>query len=464
MAAGCSGTDDGPTLPNVAPVAAPRSTRVRWAAYGLGACAAIAIGAGLGTYVGARHQGRDPRLDQAFTLAQRGEDDKALQILAAYLAEHRDDPDAQTLALLATWWQGALIDDVERRATELPLRPEQRAMVQGIDLITHRRDAEAIAFLDAAARETPNAVEIVYSLGEAQWHGQHLDEGATTLERAFAIDARWEMALHHVVEYRLSRGDGARLSPIADRLRAGDPAAASALDCEIAISERAYPRAIAAARAGLARTEIPELYICLAHAQALSGDLDGGMATAKTAFDLWPLATGDGGGFAQYAEFFLYRGQLDAYLELMRGKPSTQRAIALLHLRPTAPVDEPQPAWPGKRMAPLGAATWILQQHVHGIDASGVYASYPEPEVRAWGLALAAEARGDRAGAIASLRESLAVPQKGDIRMLVSHHLAHLLHDSGDAAGAAAACEEVIAPRYYVNYRAVLLPDCLAWR
>ena len=339
-------------------------------------------------------------------------------------------------------------------------------MVEGIDLIAHRRDAEAIAFLGQAARETPNAVEIVYTLGEAQWHGQHLEEGATTLERAFAIDPRWEMALHHVDEYRLSRGEGARLQPIADRLRAEDPAAAAALDCRIAISDRDYPRAVAGARAALGRAElpkIPELYICLAHAQALTGDLDGGMATAKTAFDLWPLATGDQGGFVQYAEFFLYRNQLDAYLELMRGKASSQRAIALLLWRPTAPVDEPQPAWPGKRMAPLGAATWILQQHVHGVDASAVYTSYPEPEVRDWGLALAAEARGDRTAAISLLRESLAVPQKGDVRMLVAHHLAHVLHDAGDAAGAAEACRDVIAPRLYVNYRAVLLPDCLAW-
>ena len=450
----------------LAELAEPRGPRARWLAWALAVCAAIALGTGLGLCVRAPREAPDRRVDEAFVLAQRGENDKALQILADYLAQHKDDPDAQTIALLATWWQGTLIDDVKRRATELPLRPAQRAMIEGIDLITHRRDAEAIAYLTQAARETPNAVEIVYALGEAQWHGQHLEEGATTLEHAFAIDPRWEMALHHVEEYRLSRGEGARLQPIADRLRAGDPAAAAALDCGIAISERAYTRAVTGAQAALARADlprIPELYICLARAQALAGDLDGGMATAKIAFDLWPLAVGDHGGFVQYAEFLLYRRQLDAYLELMRGKSSSQRAIALLLWRPTAPVDEPQPEWPDKRMAPLGAATWILQQYVHRVDASQVVASYPEPEVRDWGLALEAEARGDRTGAIALLRESLAVPQKGDIRMLVSHHLASLLHDAGDDAGASAACEAVIAPRFYVNYRAVLLPDCVAW-
>lgn len=112
-------------------------------------------------------------------------------------------------------------------------------------------------------------------------------------------------------------------------------------------------------------------------------------------------------------------------------------------------------------MAPLGAATWMLQQHVHGVDASAVTSTYPEPEVRAWGFALAAEARGNRDVAIAHLREALLVPAKGDIRMLVAHRLATLLRQTGDTQGAAAACEEVVKPRFYVNYRAVLLPDCL---
>ncbi|MGE5180659.1 MAG: tetratricopeptide repeat protein, partial [Acidobacteriota bacterium] len=375
-------------------------------------------------------------------------------------------PDAQTINFLATWWQGGAMEELAHRITELPLKPAQRAMIGGIDLITHRRDAEAIAFLDNAAKDTPGAVEIEYALGEAMWHGQQLEAGATMLGKAFALDPRWEMALHHVIEYRLSRGEADTLAPIAEQLRRADPPAAAALDCDIAIGDRDYQRAVALAKFALARPDldkIPELYICLAQAQALVGDFDGGMATAKTAFELWPVETADRGGFAQYAEFFLYRGQLDAYLDLTRGRPSSQRALALLLERPSAPVDVPQPEWPAKRMAPLGAATWLLQQHARGVDASSVYASYPEPEIRAWGTALAAEAHGDRAAAIAALREALAVPAKGDIRMLAAHRLAHLLRDSGDDAGAAAACDEVIRPRFYVDYRAVLLPDCIAW-
>jgi tetratricopeptide (TPR) repeat protein len=432
-----------------------------------GAALAIIGGSVAGYLVGRdKTPARDPRVAKAFALAQRGENDKALQILADYLATHKDDADAQTTAFLAKWWQGSVLDDAKRRLAELPLRPPQRAMIGGIDLITQRRDPEAIAYLQAAARDTPDAVEIVYTLGEAEWHGGQLEDGANTLAHAFALDPGWEMALHHVEEYRLSRGETALLGPVAAGLRAHDPAAAAVLDCKLAVAERDYPRAVDGARAALARADlekVPELYICLAQAQALAGDLVAGEATAKTAFELWPVEAADRGGFAQYAEFLLYRGDLDGYLALVRGKKTSQRAIALLYLRPTDPVDEPEPAWPGARMAPLGAATWMLQQHVHGADASRVVASYPEPEVRAWGLALEAEKRGDRDGAIAHLREALAAPAKGDIRMLVAHRLAKLLHEAGDTAGAVAACDDVIRPRLYVNYRAVLLPDCIAW-
>ena len=253
------------------------------------------------------------------------------------------------------------------------------------------------------------------------------------------------------------------MEPIAAKLRTVDEPAAAAMDCDIAIGKRDYAHAVEIAKAALVHDKIPELHVCMAQAQALVGDIAGGEATAKTAFQLWPVESQDRGGFAQYSEFFLYRGQLDAYLDLTRGRPSSQRALTILLRRPELPVDVPKPEWPAKRMAPLGAATWLLQQHVHHVDASAVYTTYPEPEIRAWGAALAADAKGDRPAAIAALRQALEVPAKGDVRMLVAHQLAQLLHDAGDAAGAAAACDEVIRPHFYIDYRAVLLPDCLAW-
>ena len=419
-----------------------------------------------GYVVGRPGPTHDSRPERAFLLAQRGENDKALQILADYLPRHPEDSDAQTIAFLATWWQGGTMDEAERRVARLEMRPAQRALVQGVSLIAQRRDAEAIAFLRNTAHEMPNSVEVEYALGEAMWHGQQLEDGAATLAHAFTLDPRWEMALHHVREYRLSRSESALLEPTVEKLRGVDAPSAAALDCELAISMRDYPRARDVARTALDRADldkIPELYLCLAQAQALVGDYDGGAATAKIAFELWPVETADRGAFAQYAEFSLYRNELDAYLDLTRGRPSSQRALALLLWRPSAPVDVPQPSWPAKRMAPLGAATWLLQQHLHGADTSNVYTSYPEPEVRLWGSALAAESHGDRDAAIAALRTALTVPAKGDMRMLVAHHLAQLLHDAGDAAGAAAACDEVLRPRFYFDYRALLLRDCERW-
>ncbi len=438
----------------------------RWLAIAIAACVLTVAGTAAGVIALVHRRHVDPRVEKAFALAQRGENEKALQVLAGYLVEHPDDVDAWTIDYLAGWWQGMIIDDIAAKANALPLRPAQRAMIGGIDLIGRRRETEAIAFLEGALRETPDAVEILYALGEAQWHGGHLADGVATLERAFTIDPRWQMALHHVEEFRLGSGAADKLVPIAERLRAVDPASAAALDCKIAVGRRDYAGAASAAKAALSRGDIekiPELYICLAQAQAVLGDLDGGEATAKTAFELWPIDYREWGGFAQYAEFFLYRGKLDDYLALAGEKASRQRTIALLFLRPGAPTKETPPNGPGMREPPLGAATWLLQQQQAGHDEVEVYASYPEPEVRAWGAALAAEAKGDTQAAIARLREGLAAPQKGDIRMLLAHRLAKLLHATGDVAGAKAACEEVLAPRLYINYRAVLLPDCKQW-
>ena len=115
------------------------------------------------------------------------------------------------------------------------------------------------------------------------------------------------------------------------------------------------------------------------------------------------------------------------------------------------------------RAPPLDTASLILVQHVLGRDPLVLYDSDPQPEVRSFGKALAAELRGDTAAAIIEYRKSLAAPAKGDLRMLISYELARVLHATGDAAGAAAACSEVIAPRLYLPYRAVLLPDCVLW-
>jgi serine/threonine protein kinase len=407
---------------------------------------------------------QDPRLATAFTLAQRGENEKALGVIAEYIAEHPDDSGARTLQYLASWWANGTRDPHIDELLGRPLAPAQRAMISGIDLITQRRESEAIAYLMNADAEHPGHVEILYALGEAEFHGQQLADGVATLERAFHLDPRWEVALHHVIELRLSRGEGAQLVPIADQLRAHDPAAAATLDCQIAISDHRYAEAAESAEHALASVEqIPELYICRAQAQTLAGDLEGARTTAKHAFQLWPIDYREWGGFAAYAETFLYRGQLDEYLDFVRGKPSGQRGLTLALWRPSPDQPVTAPTGPGMRMPPIGVAEWILIEATRGVDEVATYASYPEPELRGYGAGLWAEKRGNLPAAITAYRAALAVPARGDLHMLLSHHLARALYASGDRAGAAAACADVIAPRVYEGYRAALMPDCMLW-
>jgi tetratricopeptide (TPR) repeat protein len=269
------------------------------------------------------------------------------------------------------------------------------------------------------------------------------------------------MALHHVAEFRLTRGEAAKLVPIAERMRPLDPAAAAALDCKIAVGERRYADAAAVARKNV--TPIAENFICLAQAQALAGDLDAGMATAKQAMDLTPIDLREFGGFSLYAEFFLYRGRVKEYLDLLRGKPSRQRSLTVMSWMLDTNVGDTSPIGTGMRMPPIGAATWIILNHIKGIDVIDVYRDYPEAEVKHYGYGLWAETRGDTAKAIEHYEAGLAVPSKGDMRMLFGHHLARVLYKQGDPIRAKAACMEVIAPRLYQGYRALLLPDCLVW-
>jgi tetratricopeptide (TPR) repeat protein len=435
-----------------------RARRMPWVAIGLVVLAGIG-GASVLVLRKDRHAA-DPRPAQAFTLAQRGEHEGASDLLEGYLAEHPEDGDALATKFLADWWQTGLVEQNMQRTVDAKLRPEARAMIHGVELITQRRENEAAAYLARADKEHPNSAEILYALGEAQWHGQHYEEAATTLERAFTLDPRWQMALHHVIEFRASRGEAARLVPLAQRLRPLDPASASALDCKIAIAERRY---VDATKIAVPAQPIAENHICLAQAQILAGQLDAAMTTAKRAMELTPIDLREFGGFSLYAELFLYRGRFAEYLDLLRNKPSRQRSLAVMLWKHDPNVGQTTPVGTGMRMPPLGAAAWIILNHLKGVDVIDVYRDYPEAEVQDFGFGLWAESRGELDVAIDRYRKGLAAPAKGDLRMLLGHHLARVLHQRGDAKGVAEACSEVITPRVYQGYRALLLPDCLLW-
>ena len=205
------------------------------------------------------------------------------------------------------------------------------------------------------------------------------------------------------------------------------------------------------------------LYICLAQAQILAGDFTNAITTAKQAMELSPIDLREFGGFSIYAELCLYEGRFDEYLDLIRSKPSRQATLSRLLWKKDLTVEHTAPDGIGMRLPPLGAAVWLIWQNLLGNDPVETYRNYPETEIRHFGFGLWAESRGDIELAIDHYRKGLAVPSKGDLRMMFGHHLARVLTSKGDRAGATEACQEVIAPRMYQVYRALLLPDCLVW-
>ncbi|MGE5185102.1 MAG: tetratricopeptide repeat protein [Acidobacteriota bacterium] len=169
----------------------------RWIAIAIAAMALTVIGTIAGVIALYHHPRVDPRLAEAFALAQRGDEDRALQLARAHLADHPDDPDALVIAFLADWWKSGVVDELAPRLDRVPLSAAQRAMIHGLELIAQHREADAIAALEAARKASGDAVEILYALGEAQWAaGQH-DLARATLDQAFARDRRWQMALRH---------------------------------------------------------------------------------------------------------------------------------------------------------------------------------------------------------------------------------------------------------------------------
>ncbi len=405
----------------------------------------------------------DPRKRELFALSQKGEHQKAELLWRQYVGAHPDDPDAWMMLLLTSWWsQGRLeepIPDIEK------LRPVQRDMLHGIALVATRRESQAIAYLEDAEHRYPRSVEIKYALGEARWHGQQIELGVQTLERAFAMDPRWQLALHHVFEYRLSRGETEALRPFVGKLQLLDPAQAATLDCEIAIGERRYDVAQEAARAAIG-TLPPHsnIYACLMQAQILAGDLDGAAETAKQATAKAPIDLREFGVRTITAELLLYRGKLVDYLAALPDSADRQRRITLALWRPTRDLsDELVQTADMLRGQPIVPASQNLVEHALGRDPTNIYEYAFEAELRAYGRGLAAELHGDLANAAAEFRRAIAAPAKGDVRLLAAHHLARVLYKQGDKAGAKAACDEVIHPHQYQAYRAALYPDCVLW-
>ena len=439
-------------------------TRVVAAVVGIGVLAAL--GGGAFAYTKLHHKPGanvdDPRRRELFALTQSGEHKKAELLLEQYVEAHPDDPDARMMSLLTDWWTHGVLP------TPLPdidkLRPVQRDMFQGLTLLINRRESQAIAYLEDAEHRYPDSVEIQYALGEARWHGQQIERGVETLEHAFKMDPRWLMSLHHVMEYRLARGETGSLRPLVEDIRAVNAPRAATLECQIALSDRDYPKATQLAKASIANLPpSTELYSCLVESYILAGDLDAAAASAKEGTERTEIDLEEFGLRTIAAELLLYQGRLADYLASLPDSADRQRRITLAYWRTPPAFDEQVQPASGLRGQPIVPASQTLLAHMQGKDLVESYAHAFEAELRAYGQGLAAELQGNLIGAAEQLRRAMLAPAKGDIRLLAAHDLARVLHAQGDKAGAKAACDEVLRPHLYVPYRAALVPDCVLW-
>jgi tetratricopeptide (TPR) repeat protein len=407
----------------------------------------------------------DPRLVQAWALAQRDEFERARDLVRAVLAERPADRDALVLDALVRWWTGALDSETVDRVLGAPIDPAQRSLVQALNLIDRGRYSEATAFLREVDRDHPGRPEVLYALGESLFHGQEIEASLGPLERAFDADPRWQLALHHVVEVRLGDGQVAELEPLITRLEKTDPEAAVDLRCQVLVALRRYDDAAAAAQAGLAIwPDSAHLFARLTEAHVLAGDLGAAERDAAGAFERWPVDDREFGGFSHKAELLLYRGDVEGYAHFLGSKETWVRilmeAIWLGRGRERPPAVDGVVFGARK---PGYEAVFRDSDWAAGRNDEILTRNTPEPELQAYGVGLGAELRGDPRGAVEAYERGLTLRSRGDIRMLLGHHLARARRAAGDRTGAAAACDEVLHPRQYQVYRAVLLPDCLVW-
>ena len=473
--------DDAPASADpsaVTPMLRPAGARRRARRRGLAVAAGIVVVAiAVATLVFARPGGTRPSLDGAWRAAGSHDFERARDLVAAHLERHPDDEDARTLDVLVRWWTGAR-DFVAGAEALLAAGPSERhrLLIRGLLLVHGGREVEAAAMLDLAAREHPDDAFVLYGLGEALWHAGERERGAAVLERAFAADARWQIALHHPVDLALAGGRAAELGPIAARLaERGEPVAAAILAARIALAEGRPDDARAIAAAALADApDAAGLWRELAAAEAVRGDHAAGERAARRAFELGPVDDREHGGFAIWTEFALYRGDRDGYEEMI-GARLTHAAMLVAAFWDDAREIGAPPAIrtdrtrgkPGDAQMvppPLSAAVSLLGAVRRGEPIAPFYEHYPDPEVEAYGRGLDAERAGDLAAAEAHFAAGLATPSSGELRMLLAYHLARVRRVRGDLAGAAAACGEVARPRVYQPYRAVVLRDCAAWR
>ena len=417
---------------------------------------------------------RPAALDAAWTAAQRGGHEQAALLLDDLLATRAGDPEVLTLAILVHWWLGSRqLDAHLDRAELIELDGVRRAVIRTIGALHRGRAADAVEIARRAEARHRDRAELAYVLGEALWHDGDREAGARWLAIAAARDPRWSMALHHPVELWAARGDGAALRGLAAAILDVDPAGAAGVEIAARLAEGDVTGARDLARRASVRfPDDAALWLRRAGVEAIAGELGAADRAAGEAAARWPLDERDRGATAHQLELHLYRGDEGAFLRALGGNYSFANVARLAFWHDAAELPAPAAIRIDHRLRkygesamappPLFECASVLAADRRGEDARAYWSTSSYPEVRAYGAALAAARADDAEAAARHLRDALAAAT-ADTRPLFAYHLARLAHAGGDGAGAAAACAEVLRPRAYVPYRAVLARDCTAW-
>jgi hypothetical protein len=281
------------------------------------------------------------------------------------------------------------------------------------------------------------------------------------LERAFATDARWQLALFHVSDFFLTAGLPQRLTAHVRSLREVDPIGAQELSARISFAEGDYAGAASSLRRALeGNPDAAQLWLRLVECEVMTGDFSAAARAAREGLARSPVDTRGSGAPSHVAELSLYRGDWEAFI---REAPPVMRTLAQLVRSTERSSAVPRPSYfDGIGMAPLPvlAANYLLWLVEQGGPLPPEMETYPEVEVKLFAQGLWAERHGDSKTAATHYAAALAARGRSDLRMLFAHCLARAARANGELAVAVEACREIVAPRVYQPYRALLLPAC----
>jgi len=464
---------DPPDLRPIAPPAAGERTAIlsgqsRWWPAGL-AVAGIVAASGIAWSMRSPAEVVDDRLDKAMALAHREEFHRAAEWLDDYLEDHPRQGDALVMALLVQWWQtGTHVGGAVDRARAGDLDAAEHAIVDAVEAIVEARYEAAEQRLAEAVEREPERADLQFVLGEAEWHDGRLKQGAGTLLGALHRDSTWLMASHHIVDLGLATGDFSGVEALLPLLSEGDPARAVATEVRLLQAKRQYPEALARLHEPLLESPRSGPYrVLLAQTAVLAGDLPRAQTEADTAWELWSTDSSgrQAGGLTMAAEMALATGDLARFAEITAQDHYLRAWVATYWDAPIQSPVEGQ-AWRPEADRLLSPDHWVaqwLEASYEGGQIERLWETYPAAAIRHFGAGVHAEHRGDLLAAEAAYGRALEVPSGGEAGIVIAYHLARVRRESGDVSGASEACDEVLFPRVYMPYRAVLLPDCLAW-